>query len=50
MTLEATATCQLYILQVHKSFNGMTGDVGMNHVKNCGNKRVPLEILSRVLA
>ena len=27
----------------------MNGDVGMHHVKNCGNKKVQLAVLSRIL-
>ena len=37
----------LLIIQVQKSFNM---DVGMHHVKNRGNKEIPLTILSRILA
>ena len=43
--LRLYANPEKYVEQVQTSFNM---DVGMNHVKNRGNKEIPLAILSRI--
>ena len=40
----------IHLVQVQKSFNGDVRRDGMHHAKNCGDKEIPLEILSRILA
>ena len=35
---------------MYTSVKRMNMDVGMHHAKNCGNKEIPLAILSRILA